>query len=49
VQVAAGVDHCNRAVANRLIEAPKLHLGCRESGPETGAVVWIVYILCEAA
>jgi len=49
VQVAAGINYGDRAIANRRIEAPNLHLGCRESGPETGAIVWIVYILCEAA
>jgi len=49
VQVAAGIDHCDRAVANRRIEAPKLHLNCRESSPETGAVIWIIHSVREAS
>src|SRR5260370_30645274 len=49
VQVAAGIDHRNRSVADRRIEAPELHLSCRESSPKTGAVIWIVYILREAS
>src|SRR5712692_10821055 len=49
LQVAAGIDQCDRAVANHRIAAPKFHLSCRESSPETGAVIRIFYVVCEAS